>query len=164
MKANNIRRLTACIVDWYLSSVLASIPVLFLDLGAGKEWETAMITGGLAIVLCSGYYLVVPMILNGQTLGKRLMKIRICGTDGSAVTLNHLFMREMAGVFLIEGSIVASSSYLRELIQLCSGVSLLVPLSIVSGIVTIVSAGMAVVRKDGRMLHDWIGKTMVIAA
>lgn len=161
MRINRGRRLGACVIDWYLSAALASIPVVFIDLGFERAWETAIVSGCLAILLCCLYYLVIPLVWRGQTPGKRLMKIWIVGTDGSPVTFNMLLKREILGVLLIEGSIVASSSYLRELLQLCVDVPVWIPLSAISGVVTAISAGMAVWSKDGRMIHDWVGKTVV---
>ncbi len=125
---------------------------------------TALISAGVAIVFCSLYYVGVPLIWDGKTIGKKLMKLQICRADGRKLDFYTLFKREIIGVMLLEGGVAASSGYLREMLQLCVRGNVLLPLSIASSVVTIGSVFIAVVGKEKRMLHDYVGGTVVRTA
>lgn len=170
----NLRRLLAMIIDWYLASMLAGIPVLFIySIESGKaeiakslssmSLKWGIIAGILAIIFGLIYYIVIPMYWRkGQTIGKRLLGIKVINADGSDVCINNLCRREILGVMLIEGSIVCTSEYFRQIIELITNASLYSILTFLSSIITIVSIIMLFKTNDSRMIHDFIGNTKVV--
>lgn len=81
------------------------------------------------------YYLIIPVIWSGFTVGKRVVGIKIVRTDGKKVGIGTTLKRY----------ILASLVY---------GVTL--------GIAFIISAFMVGLRKDKRSIHDLIAGTQVI--
>ncbi|MGL5717855.1 MAG: RDD family protein [Paraclostridium sp.] len=169
-----IRRLFAMMIDWYLASTIAGIPILFIySIESGKaeiaqslasmsvKW--GLIAGILAITFGLIYYIALPMYWRrGQTLGKRLVGVKIVNDDGSDISMKNLCTREIIGVMLIEGGIVCTSEYFRQIVTLLTSASLYSILTILASIVTIVSIVMLFITRESKMIHDFIGKTRVI--
>lgn len=97
-------RFMAALVDTLLLGVIMAIvyAVLFLilasifaDLGdVGGTWLIALIII-VSFILFWGYYLFFELIWNGQTPGKRLVKIRVIRADGMPVTLSEVLIRNL---------------------------------------------------------------------
>ncbi|WP_417899851.1 RDD family protein [Bacillus haimaensis] len=81
------------------------------------------------------YYLIIPVIWSGFTVGKRVVGIKIVRTDGKKVGIGTTLKRY----------ILASLVYVVTL-----------------GIAFIISAFMIGLRKDKRSIHDLIAGTQVI--
>jgi uncharacterized RDD family membrane protein YckC len=81
------------------------------------------------------YYLIIPVIWSGFTVGKRALGIKIIRTDGKKVGIGTTLKRY----------ILASLVYV-----------------ITFGIACIISVFMVGLRKDKRSIHDFIAGTQVI--
>lgn len=170
----NLRRLFAMMIDWYLASTIAGIPVLFIySIESGKaeiaqslasmSLKWGLIAGLLAVIFGLMYYIALPIYWRkGQTIGKRLLGIKVINIDGSDVNIKNLCSREILGVMLVEGGIVCTSEYFRQIISLLTGSSLYSILTILASFLTIVSIVIMFRSKDSRMIHDFIGNTRVI--
>ncbi|AIY84931.1 MAG: RDD family protein [Clostridium baratii] len=173
-KSLYLRRVMATFIDWYLASVLAGIPVLLIynlesgDSNIARSLESmstnyALVAGTLAILVASAYYLLLPTLWrNGQTLGKRLLGIKITNLNNGEVKFKDLFKREIIGVMLVEGGIICSSEYLRQMLTIVSNINTYKVLSILASIITFISIILIFVTKENRMIHDIISKTKVI--
>lgn len=176
-KANmimGIRRACAVMIDWYLASVLAGIPVMFIYSIESGEATTAsslssmslkwgIIAGVLAIIAASIYYIYIPsFVYNGQTPGKKLLGVKITNLDNSEVNLKIMLRREIIGVAIVEGGIVCTSEYIRQMIELVSNHNVYSILRILGSAVTVISIVILLVTKEKRMIHDFIGKTKVV--
>ncbi|MEO0560926.1 MAG: RDD family protein [Chloroflexota bacterium] len=53
-----------------------------------------------ALAMQFAYYTVLPNRMNGQTLGKRIVNIRIVTTDNSSLTIGKLFVRHIIGYYI----------------------------------------------------------------
>ena len=113
----------------------------------------------LIITIYLLYFVVVPMYNNGQTLGKKVAKIKISSSLNSEVTMNgmlirglvlHGIARDLVAVILIV--ILKKSLYLNV-----NSV-----INILQEAIDIIILFMIMFRKDGRGLHDILGKTKVI--
>ncbi|MGI5900956.1 MAG: RDD family protein [Desulfitobacteriia bacterium] len=131
------RRLLALIIDGIIAGVVASILfyVLFRDpevLTLNNEyWSvrdswTSFISGLYAIIL--------PIIWNGQTIGKRALSIRIIKVNGEKIGIGTMLLRVL----------VSNIVYALTL-----------------GIAFIVSVFMVLIREDKRSVHDFIAGTYV---
>lgn len=107
-----------------------------------------------------GYFVVMPIFTKGQTLGKKIMKIKIVDTNDENVSANKLLIRA-----LILYSIAAN--ILNLILLLVVDKSTYMTISGLIGnlfnIILIVSFVMILVRKDKRGLHDLISGTKVIS-
>lgn len=173
-RGKSFRRVFAVMIDWYLASVLAGIPVMFIySIESGQattasslsamSFKWGMISGILAILAASIYYVYIPVSkYKGQTLGKKLMGIKVVNLDNSDVNFVTMFKREIIGVAIIEGGVVCTSEYMRQMVELASNSEVYAILGIIGSVATIVSVIMLFVTKEKRMLHDYIGQTKVV--
>ena len=111
------------------------------------------------IVLFIGYFIVFGYLNKGQTLGKKIFKIRVVNDDGSTVKLSSLIIRSL----FIYG--IVSCTY-------CIICTSFLPIKVftysykwvvnIETMVLFVCFLMAMYRKDGKGLHDLVSKTNVI--
>ncbi|MDC3418461.1 RDD family protein [Aquibacillus salsiterrae] len=85
-------------------------------------------------LLSALYYLIVPVIWSGYTIGRKVAGNRIVKLDGSNVTIGTMLMR-----YLVAGFVYI----------------------ITFGIAFICSVFMVAIREDKRAVHDFIAKTYV---
>ncbi|MEI7026544.1 RDD family protein [Paenibacillus sp. y28] len=123
-------RLGAALLDGIIVGVPLTIIALIIT---GISGEQEYFTNFLSLL----YSLLLPVIWNGYTCGKRICKIRIVKLDGTPPSLVTMLMR----------TIVSGLVY---------GLTL--------GIAVIVSGIMVIVREDKRSLHDLIAGTQVVYA
>lgn len=111
------------------------------------------------IVVIIGYFIVLPCYNKGQTLGKKLMHIRIVSDSDEELTLNNYLFRSaiinsllanmiiLGMVLFISRDIYYFSSFIIQGVQV---------------VLVVISVLMILFRKDGRGLHDRVAHTKVI--
>lgn len=97
-------RLAAQIADILVTIVGAGSLLLFLVVLNLTSPNTLLaIASLLFFVIRIPYYIICELLWNGQTLGKRFMKIKVIAHDGGALTAQSLIMRNLmkeAEIFL----------------------------------------------------------------
>lgn len=173
-KVSKVKRAIAFFIDWYISTLLAGIPLLYMySVQSGiTESPTSLtqfkgylgvIAGFIGIVIITIYYVVVPLKFNkGQTLAKSILGIKIVQNDGSEVTVKNLIKREILGVMLIEAGLVSSSKYLREIFLIAEMNSVYRILAILAMVIPFISIMVMMFNKESKMIHDIVGGTKVI--
>jgi uncharacterized RDD family membrane protein YckC len=174
-KVNLLKRGIAAVLDIYISSVLANIPVLFIY--SIKTGETQLprdlsslpaLSGSLIclmeIIMILVYYIILPVYkFKGQTLMKKLFGFRVVKTDGSNVDVSTLLKRELLGSMIVEGGFAMSGEYFRQFILIITGLdSLHKMLVYISYALSILSVIFMVFLKDNKALHDFIAGTKVV--
>ena len=131
-----------------------------VDLGYDISRQTVIVSI-VTIVISLLYYVVYPCYNNGQTLGKKLMKIKIKKIDESDLSMNDLLIRGMVNnsilvnivnvifVLFLSKNIFLSASSLASVIQY---------------LVLIISLIMIAFTRNARGLHDLAAKTEVVQA
>ncbi|MGB4661030.1 MAG: RDD family protein [Mobilitalea sp.] len=177
-KASIIKRFIAFFIDWYLSSLLAGIPVVIMQSIQAKDLiilnrlddltlTNAWIGGLLALTVYTLYYCFLPCKEGsnrklGQTFGRQLMKIQLVKTDGSALTFTNLLIRDILGVLLLEGYLTSANIYIMSLIQMTTN-SYVVPYFQAFYYATVtISLVLYFIRKKKQMLHDIISRTRMV--
>ena len=111
--ARPINRLAAYIVDFLITGILMlviyfifSFDLIYL-FGKGilnMDFNTAIhfyrVTFINVLLICS-YFTLIPYLLDGQTIGKKLFRIKVVMVDGSKITFASLFIREILGKLLL---------------------------------------------------------------
>ena len=92
--------------------------------------------GVLVAILLLVYYIVVPLLLEGQTLGKKVFKLKIVKDNDEKINSSTMFYREGIGKIFV------------------SFASL--------GITVIVSVIIMILREDNKGLSDILAKTKVV--
>lgn len=108
--------------------------------------------------LLVGYFVILPYYYNGQTIGKKLMNIKIVSKNGT-LTINQLIIRAL----VIDG--IGSLIIMLSLVYILNGYSYFVAssiLEIVEMILTIISIVFIIRKEDHRAVHDLLSGTEVI--
>jgi uncharacterized RDD family membrane protein YckC len=169
------KRFIAYMVDWYLGSIFTSLPMVLIYMKATNTQDLntnlfqypkqyALLAGALGLLFGLFYYLIVPLFIwKGQTLGKRWCHFKITKINSENVSIKELFLRQIIGIFLVEGALIFPSNLFHQILSLISNVNLITPLNNVGIAISIVSGLCVLIRKDHKAIHDLIGSTKVIS-
>ena len=178
-KPNNIgffRRFISYMLDWYIGGMLTSLPLVitYTMINSGNttiieqninifEYPLNIIIGLLSFMVAAFYYVFVPMyIYNGQTLGKKIMKLRIVNNDYTTVTRKQIFIRQFVIILLLEGSLYTSSNMLHQVLNEVTGANIVSIYNTIGIGITVLSAILVIIFKSRRALHDVIVNTRVV--
>lgn len=133
----------------------------YLSQSLDLSYEQAKATGFaniIAIVILVLYFIVFQIYQDGQTLGKRLMKIRIVKNDGSSLTMNNMIIRQLINHFILADILVAIITLFGRNFYVYGSIVV----EVVQYIIIIATLFMIIIRKDGRGIADCIAGTKVI--
>lgn len=179
-KPNNIgflRRFISYMMDWYIGGMLTSLPIILTytamnssNIGTIEqninifEYPLNIIIGLASFMVAALYYVYVPMFINnGQTLGKKIMKLRIVSNDYSEASKKQIFIRQFVIILLLEGSLYTSSYMLHQVLNEVTGANIVSIYNTIGIAITALSALLVVIFKSRRALHDIITSTRVAA-
>ena len=110
-------------------------------------------------VLTISYFVVLAYFMNGQTVGKKMMKIQIISNSRKKLTMNNYLIRG-----LIVNSILMNVLGIIILLYLNKSTYLKVNdvLTYTYGLSMIITFGMILFREDKRGLHDILANTKVV--
>lgn len=169
-----VRRLVALVIDWYLTSVFSAIPITFFlretdclqtsmfDFST-YNYSTSLFLVFFNIIVFIIYYMIIPMyIWKGQTLGKKVCKIKVVKDNLEDVNFVSLLKRELIGQTIIEGGIVNSASSLRQLLSIFGYASFLKCVQYIAYGLTVLSIVYACFHPLMQCFHDKLAHTIVI--
>lgn len=112
------------------------------------------------VVVLIGYFIVFQFYNKGQTLGKKIMKLRVVSNEDKDLTLNQVAYRAIiVDSILINILMIGAVLFIgRDYYYYTS-----FGLQGLDALLIIIALVMIIVRKDGRGLHDVIAKTKVIS-
>lgn len=123
-------RLGARVIDLIVIGIIIFLFIAIFSLDT--QSRAVQSSEGLFTLL---YYVLLPVIWTGYTIGKRALGIRIINEDGSDVSLIQMIIRDF-------------------LTPILYGITL--------GLLAVVSAIMIGVREDKKAIHDIFAKTKVV--
>ncbi len=162
--ADRGQRLTAFLVDLVIGIVLYLPPLLVgaFHWNSGQVWYLNFINGGLAVTgLLGAVVLVVTIIFvarYGQTIGKRIIGIRVARPNGSKASLARIFwLRNFVNGLLqtVVGGILGG---ILGVMHLVGGLALL------AGYIYPVVDCLLIFGDSRQCLHDRIADTIVVKA
>ncbi len=129
-----------------------------VDISYDISRETGVVTI-CSLVISLLYFVVYPVYHNGQTFGKKLLKIRVQKTNDKELTMNDLLFRSMI-----------NNSILVNLLSLCLVffttkniyLNISTILTAIQYLILIVSALMVAFTKSRQGIHDRLVKTEVV--
>lgn len=169
-----MRRFFAMIIDWYLAQMIAVLPITFYFRGGdylkasmfkleNYDFQVGLVLGVFGIVVGIIYYVLIPIFWKGQTIGKKICKIKIVQVDGSPVRPLSIVVRELIGSTFLEGGIIIIATYMRRMLPLFGMVMLVEPLKYIAYGLTIASIVYAYFQPLSQSFHDKIAKTVVVS-
>lgn len=105
------------------------------------------------------YFVVLPLYKNGQTLGKKIFKIKIVREDKEDLTANELIIRNIVVNGLLNTFLAFCLVFLLSGFEYFTITSIL---GFIQFVLVVVSVCMIIFRKDKKGLHDIITKTKVV--
>jgi len=113
----------------------------------------------LNIIFILGYFTILPYFWNGQTIGKRVMKIKVMSEEDEKVTIVNYLIRNLINGL---GHMILILLFLYLLPnKMYFAVQLI--LSFIQIILVMTSIYMILYRKDKRGLHDVFSGTKVVS-
>lgn len=169
------KRFFAFIIDWYLSSLLGSIPVVILQSVQGKDliilnqleglslpfaWIACILTMGCHFLYyCYFPYRCVNKRQPIQTVGMRLMHLQLLTAEESLVSLGTLTVRHMLLFIVLQGYLTSSSVYLVSLLQMLTGLYIVPYAQSFYYITVLISIALYFFSKKKQFLHDRLTNT-----
>ena len=115
----------------------------------------------VSTVLSIIYFVVLTYFMNGETLGKKLMKIKITSNNDKKLTMNNYLIRALVidSVLMNIITIITILLFSKDIYLTSYNI-----ISYVFSFVYIVSLAMILFSKNGRGLQDILANTKVISA
>ena len=165
-----LRRLGAFVVDFIILYAVFIVVItassMVMDVNALNPLTGFAFYLFLFLLGCA-YHLVIPLYAHqgenqGQTFGKRLLKLKMIKTNGEAVDFKALAIRVLFAS-LVEGFVIFSSLYFYQAIVFL-GFPVEWTMFLLSAYLTItfVSVILMAIRPSHQMLHDYVAQTVVI--
>lgn len=120
--------------------------------------ETGL-TNIVTIVVYVLYFIVYQMYMNGQTIGKRIMKLRIVKNKDGTLSMNDMLVRGLINNYILANILIAIFVLINRNTYVY-GSSIV---QIIQYAILIASIFMIIIRKDGRSVADLICGTKVVS-
>jgi len=121
--------------------------------------KSSFMSNVLNVVLYIGYFIVFGYLNKGQTIGKMLLKIKVVNKEDENPSIGNMIVRSL----FIYG--IATLLYSVLFVYILSSTVFTYSYMVVTYVevvLMILSLFMVLYKKDGRGLHDIIGRTKVI--
>lgn len=172
-KVSLSKRFLGYLIDWYVGGLCTAIPISVMSQKLTNtmlnqnivEFEEpyGIIAGVLAIVFAIFYFVIVPtFIYKGQTLGKKLCKIKIVKKSNEEITLKNMLLRQVVGIIIIEGALVTASAIWHSIVTIITQVNFISPLMYLGFVMTAISILLMLFKGENRAIHDYLGGTKVV--
>ena len=113
----------------------------------------------VTITLYIGYFVVFATLNKGQTLGKKLLKIRVVNKNNDKPSIWNMLVRSL---FIYNIISILFSTVAVNFLNINTFTYIYTALGYIEYFVIIISFFMVIYKKDGRGLHDMIAGTNVI--
>ena len=125
-----------------------------------KVSSYGVVSRSISVVASIIYFVIIQYFLKGQTIGKKILKLRVVSNKDKELNIGHYFVRSLIlnniifSIILIVGVYLFGKTGYYNLSMVVSYLQLLVMSVIIL---------MVVLRRDNRGLHDIIAGTKVIS-
>jgi len=123
---------------------------------AREQGLIKIITIGIYI----GYYMMIPFYKNGQTFGKKILRIRVANiNEKEELTMNNLVIRSLIINSILVSMITLCFAMLAGKEVFLFGSLIFESIGTIVFIICLIGIG---TKKDGRGLHDLLAGTIVV--
>lgn len=174
------KRFTAYLIDWFLGALVMMFPMCLIWMFYTHDMENmapldiwmirdtlsiqmAILAGCISVIFSILYYVFVPYkVYPGQTIGKRVMGLKIVTKEDQDVTLRTLIIRQVLGFMIVEGTFYNVTTLMRNLLSMIIGLNLTGILMYQELIVSVISVAVCMFSNSHRMIHDRLANTKVV--
>lgn len=129
------------------------------DLVYDIDYSSTLVTLSQTVVFIL-YFIVFQFYNKGQTIGKKLMKIKVVSTKGKDLTIDQVAIHSIiANSIVIKILLIASVLFIGKEYYYYASLGL----QLLNYFVIIVALLMIIFRKDGKGIHDVLANTKVIS-
>lgn len=157
---NQMNELNAVLED-YSSGDISETEYLekFNDISYIVNKESVQVSV-VSVVLSTIYFVVLAYYMNGQTFGKKIMKIQVVSANSKKLTMNNYLIRSL----IVDSILMNAISIIAILfLEKSSYLKVYDVTSTIFGAIYVVIFAMILFRQDGRGLHDLLANTKVIS-
>lgn len=149
------------ITDKYLASEITAEVYLdeYMETLYNSQ-KSNVIESSISVILITAYFVIFQYMNKGQTIGKKLLKIRVVDKDTGKPT--SIIKGLLRSIFILN---IASGILNIIFIYTLGKSNYFIGYGIIGGIewiITIITIFFVLYRKDGRGLHDMMANTIVI--
>lgn len=121
----------------------------------------SVLTYIIEVIFIILYFVVFQFYNKGQTIGKKIMKIKVVGIDDRKLTINDYFYRSLIiNSVLVNILIIVGVMFINRNYYFYANTAL----QIIQIILSLVTIFMVLFRKDKRGLHDIVAHSEVVAS
>lgn len=179
IKANQSKRFVAYVIDWFIGSLVIMLPVSLYYLAMTKDIENvsnvnittiyanygttaAVVIGIISLIGGLGYYVAVPYLNNGQTIGKRIFELKVVNQDESNVDLKTMVIRQVLVLMLLETYLFSTSHLFIYLLEIITNFEFIKYYYSIGIFVSAVSCILVAFGHQHYAIHDLVSKTKVV--
>lgn len=113
----------------------------------------------VTLIIIVLYFIILPKLLKGQTIGMKLLKLRLIEKNKDEISINSLIIRSLIfnGILYFMGLIILHLLFSDKIYFIS-----VIILGIIQILLVITSCFMIIYRKDKRGLHDILSSSKVI--
>lgn len=143
----------------YINQEISS--TVYINKSIDINYQLAKATGiskVITILIYVIYFIVIQKKMNGQTIGKKIMKIKVIKDEEEELTTNDLLFRSLINNSIFCNILIVIFALINK--NVCFyGTSIV---QLIHTLVVLISAFMVIIRKDGKTIADLVAKTKVV--
>ena len=143
----------------YINQEISS--TVYINKSIDINYQLAKATGiskVITILIYVIYFIVIQKKMNGQTIGKKIMKIKVIKDDDEELTTNDFLFRSLINNSIFCNILIVIFALINK--NVCFyGTSIV---QLIHTLVVLISAFMVIIRKDGKTIADLVAKTKVV--
>ena len=143
----------------YINQEISS--TVYINKSIDINYQLAKATGiskVITILIYVIYFIVIQKKMNGQTIGKKIMKIKVIKDDDEELTTNDFLFISLINNSIFCNILIVIFALINK--NVCFyGTSIV---QLIHTLVVLISAFMVIIRKDGKTIADLVAKTKVV--
>jgi len=122
--------------------------------------KDTVLQSGISVALTIAYFVIFQYMNQGQTIGKKLLKLRVVDKDSKKpISILKGLLRSFIVLSILSGTLCILFLYILNRDSYFVSYTILLSLEAIFTLVTIM---LVLYKKDGRGLHDMMANTIVI--
>lgn len=179
IKASQTKRFVAYIIDWFIGALMLMLPISLYYLAMTNDIDnvsnvsintiytsfgvkTTLLVGLISLALGLSYYVLVPYFNNGQTIGKKILDLKIVDSNEQDVSFKTLVIRQVVVLMLVETYVFSVSHLFIYLLEVMTNSEIFKYYYFAGIIISLISCLLVTFTNKHLAIHDFLAKTKVV--